>query len=130
VLGSEARLLVLMLILRTAHTGSGNVVGQDVTGLGLTGPEGAWSSGWLAAVGSSWPGNAGDLLASRPRVPQRSQSPRWSSPRAGRAFTFGRKMRPKLSGWGQRVVADRRFRKTKAAVGTRLLALALATHSG
>ena len=36
--GPEARLLVLMLTLRTAHTGTGNLVGQDVNGLGLTDP--------------------------------------------------------------------------------------------
>ncbi|MDT0438671.1 MULTISPECIES: hypothetical protein [Streptomyces] len=37
--GPEARLLVLMLTLRTANIGTGNLVGQDLTALGLTDPE-------------------------------------------------------------------------------------------
>ncbi|MFK4600460.1 hypothetical protein RKD30_007127 [Streptomyces pristinaespiralis] len=63
--GALARLLVLMLTLRTAHTGVGNLVGQDLTTLPLTEPEQLIEQ----LVGCGWlrlPGTAGDLLASRP----------------------------------------------------------------
>ncbi|WP_438948658.1 hypothetical protein [Streptomyces atratus] len=58
--GPEARLLVVMLTLRTAHAGTGNLVGQDITALSLTDPEHLVEKmtdcGWL-----SIPGTAGDL---------------------------------------------------------------------
>ncbi|MEU8762695.1 hypothetical protein [Streptomyces sp. NPDC048659] len=127
--GPEARLLVLMLTLRTAHTGTGNVVGQDLTGLGLTGPEELVEKlsdcGWLEL-----PGTAADLLASRPEnatpvtVPSLAPGDDGTGP-----FTFGKKMRPKLSGWAQKIVSDKKLRKTKATAATRLLALTVATQT-
>ncbi|MFD0297404.1 hypothetical protein [Streptomyces sp. NPDC127118] len=121
--GPEARLLVLMLTLRPAHTG--NLVGQDLTALGLTDPEDLveklTGSGWLTL-----PGTVGDLLASRPEnrtpitVPSLTPHEDGTGP-----FTFGKKMRPKFSGWAQKVVSDKKLRKAKAAAGTRLLALTL-----
>ncbi|MGW2088903.1 hypothetical protein [Streptomyces sp. NPDC001880] len=127
--GPEARLLVVMLTLRTAHTGAGNLVGQDLTALGLTDPEDLVAQltgcGWL-----SIPGTTGDLLASRPESPTPvtvpSLVPREDSPGP---FTLGRKLRPKLSGWAQRVVSDKKLRKAKTAAATRLLALTLATQT-
>ncbi|MEV7427612.1 hypothetical protein [Streptomyces sp. NPDC091212] len=127
--GPEARLLVVMLTLRTAHTGVGNLVGQDLTGLGLTDPEQLTEQlaecGWL-----SIPGTVGDLLASRPENPTPiavpSLTPRPDTPSP---FTFGKKLRPKLSGWAQRVVTDKKLRKLKASANTRLLALTLATRT-
>ncbi|MFD9534700.1 hypothetical protein [Streptomyces sp. NPDC060010] len=44
-------------------------------------------------------------------------------------FTFGKKMRPKLSGWAQKVISDKKLRKAKATSATRLLALTLATQT-
>ncbi|MFF8911266.1 hypothetical protein [Streptomyces olivaceoviridis] len=38
-------------------------------------------------------------------------------------------MRPKLSGWTQRVISDKKLRKAKATAGTRLLPLTLATQT-
>ncbi|MFI8205222.1 hypothetical protein [Streptomyces sp. NPDC085937] len=124
--GAEARLLVLMLTLRTAHSGTGNLVGQDVTGLGLTDPEGLLEKltgcGWLDI-----PGSVGDLLASRPESATPITVPSLVPDESGRGpFTFGRKMRPKLSGWAQRVVSDKKLRKKKAPAATRLLAVTLA----
>ncbi|WP_331753880.1 hypothetical protein [Streptomyces sp. NBC_00826] len=123
--GPEARLLVLMLTLRTAHTGTGNLVGQDLTALGLTDPEDLveklTGSGWLTL-----PGTVGDLLASRPENPTPITVPSLTPHEDGTGpFTFGKKMRPKLSGWAQKVVSDKKLRKAKAAAGTRLLALTL-----
>ncbi|MEU3607506.1 hypothetical protein AB0E83_18995 [Streptomyces sp. NPDC035033] len=127
--GPEARLLVLMLTLRTAHTGTGNLVGQDLNGLGLTDPEGLVEEltgcGWL-----SLPGTVGDLLASRPESPTPITVPSLVPGEDGTGpFAFGKKMRPKLSGWAQRVVSDKKLRKTKAAAGTRLFALTLALRT-
>ncbi|MGC0372592.1 hypothetical protein [Streptomyces sp. SAI-229] len=127
--GPEARLLTLMLTLRTAHTGTGNLVGQDVNGLGLSDPrdlvEKLTGCGWL-----SLPGTVDDLLASRPENPTPITVPSLVPPEDGTGpFTFGRKMRPKLSGWAQRVVTDKKLRKSKAPAGPRLLALTLATRT-
>ncbi|GHF33246.1 hypothetical protein GCM10018772_68590 [Streptomyces fumanus] len=85
--GPEARLPVLMLTLHTAHTGTGNLVGQDITALGLTDPEDLVEKltgcGWLTL-----PGTADDLLASRgPRTPPRSPSPPWCPTRTRRALS-------------------------------------------
>ncbi|MFE1250601.1 hypothetical protein [Streptomyces sp. NPDC058735] len=125
--GAEARLLVLMLTLRTARTGTGNLVGQDVNALGLTDPEELVEQltgcGWL-----SLPGTVGDLLASRPENPTPVTVPSVVPDEDGTSpFTFGRKTRPKLSGWAQRVVSDKKLRKAKAPAGARLLAVTLAT---
>ncbi|MET9663199.1 hypothetical protein [Streptomyces sp. NPDC006510] len=127
--GPEARLLVLMLTLRTAHTGTGNLVGQDLTALGLTDPqdlvEKLTGCGWLTL-----PGTAEALLASRPENPTPITVPSLvpHEDKAG-PFTFGKKMRPKLSGWAQKVISDKKLRKAKATAATRLLALTLATQS-
>lgn len=99
--GLEARLLVLLLTLHTAHTGTGNFVGQDLTALGLTDPEDL--VGQLTACG--WRGTAGDLLASRPENPTPISVPSLMPHEDGTGpFTFGKKMRPKLFGWAQKVV--------------------------
>ncbi|MFE7042181.1 hypothetical protein ACFU9X_22880 [Streptomyces atratus] len=127
--GPEARLLVVMLTLRTAHTGTGNLVGQDLTGLGLSEPEDLVKQlaecGWLRL-----PGTPGDLLASRPENPTPITVPSLVPDEdAPGPFTFGRKLRPKLSGWAQKVVSDKKLRKAKATASTRLLALTLATQT-
>ncbi|WP_324612347.1 hypothetical protein [Streptomyces sp. AS58] len=127
--GPDARLLVLMLTLRTAHTGTGNLVGQDLTALGLTDPEDLVDQltgcGWLSI--SCGPG---DLLASRPENPTPVTVPSLAPHGDGKGpFTFGKKMRPKLSGWAQRVVSDKKLRKAKATAGTRLLAATVATQT-
>ncbi|MFJ7200733.1 MULTISPECIES: hypothetical protein [unclassified Streptomyces] len=127
--GPEARLLVVMLTLRTAHSGTGNLVGQDLTGLGLSEPEDLVTQladcGWLLL-----PSTPRDLLASRPESPTPVTVPSLvpDEDKPG-PFTFGKKLRPKLSGWAQKIVSDKKFRKTKADAVPRLLALVLATHS-
>ncbi|MEH0474294.1 hypothetical protein QA943_36645 [Streptomyces sp. B21-097] len=127
--GPEARLLAVMLTLRTAHTGAGNLVGQDVTGLGLTDPQGLVEQltgcGWLRI-----PGTAADLLASRPENPTPVTVPSLvpHEDDAG-PFAFGKKVRPKLSGWAQKAVSDKKLRKAKAPAGARLLALTLAVRT-
>ncbi|MER6414595.1 hypothetical protein [Streptomyces humidus] len=124
--GPEARLLTVMLTLRTAHTGAGNLVGQDITALGLTDPEALVER----LTGCDWlrvPGTAADLLASRPENPTPVTVPSLVPGEDGDGpFAFGKKVRPKLSGWAQKVVSDKKLRKAKAPAGARLLALTLA----
>ncbi|MFF3698418.1 hypothetical protein [Streptomyces sp. NPDC002221] len=127
--GPEARLVSVLLTLRTARTGTGNLVGQDLTGLGLTDPkhlaEQLTGCGWL-----SLPGSVDDLLDSRPENPTPITIPSFLPGEAhADAFGFGRPARAKLSGWAQKAVADRHLRKTKATAGARLLALTLATRT-
>ncbi|MGW2278420.1 hypothetical protein [Streptomyces sp. NPDC001770] len=127
--GAEARLLTVMLTLRTAHTGSGNVVGQDLNALNLTDPDCLLAElaecGWL-----SLPGAAGDILAARPENPVPVTVPSLVPSADGTGpLTFGRKMRPKLSGWAQRVVSDKKLRKSKSSPATRMLALTLAART-
>ncbi|MEU6499496.1 hypothetical protein ABZ895_08065 [Streptomyces californicus] len=126
--GPEARLLTLMLTLRTAQSGVGNLVGQDIRGLPLPEPEHLVGQlvecGWLELSGT-----VEELMDSRPESPTRisvpSLIPTDDDPGP---FTFGRKMRPRLSGWAQRVVGEKKLRKTKSGADARLLALALATQ--
>ncbi|MFH9265434.1 hypothetical protein ACH4KN_14410 [Streptomyces sp. NPDC017546] len=125
--GPEARLLVVMLTLRTAHSGVGNLVGQDLKGLPLPEPEHLVGQlvecGWLDIAGT-----VDELIASRPENPTRISVPSLTpDENAPGPFTFGKKMRPKLSGWAQRVVGEKKLRKAKTAADARLLALALAT---
>ncbi|WP_208948869.1 hypothetical protein [Streptomyces subrutilus] len=58
--------------------------------------------GWLGI-----PGTAGDLLASRPENATQITVPSLAPREDGTGpFTFGKKMRPKLSGWAQKVISD------------------------
>ncbi|MFZ4282216.1 hypothetical protein [Streptomyces rhizosphaericola] len=127
--GAEARLLAVLLTLRSALTGTGNLVGQDVRGLPLTDPEELIGklveSGWL-----SFPGTVEELLASRPESPTPITIPSLMPDEDGPGpFVFGRKTRPKLSGWAQRVVGDKKLRKKRTGADVRLLALALAVRT-
>ncbi|WNF31037.1 hypothetical protein RI138_31730 [Streptomyces sp. C11-1] len=127
--GAQARLMVVMLTLRTVLTGTGNLVGQDVTSLPLEKPEDLIAQlvdcGWLRI-----PGTPEDVLASRPECPTQITIPSLMPGDDGEGlFTFGRKTRPKISGWAQKVVGDKKLRKRKTSAETRLLALALATRT-
>lgn len=118
-----------MVTLRTAQSGVGNLVGQDIKGLPLQDPqhlvEQLVESGWLGISGT-----AEELIASRPENPTRISVPSLTPDEDDPGpFTFGRKLRPKLSGWAQRVVGEKKLRKGKTGADVRLLALALATGS-
>ncbi|CAM5471403.1 hypothetical protein GCM10010329_31070 [Streptomyces spiroverticillatus] len=127
--GPEARLLTLLLTLRAARTGSGNVTGQDVNGwpLGDAGQvlQDLVDSGWIEI-----PSTVEDLLTSAPENPSAILVPSLV-PGEGMVgpFGFGKVARTKLSGWAQKGVGDRKLRKKKTPAATRLLALACAAHS-
>ncbi|MEU6392942.1 hypothetical protein [Streptomyces sp. NPDC046939] len=124
---AEARLAVLLLTLRAARAGAGNVTGQDVTGW-LQGEaeqvcERLVEAGWLRL-----PGTVEELLRSRPEDPTSFTVPALL-PSEPRPFTFGKSTRSRLSGWAQRTVGDRKIRKRKLGAACRLLALYTVAHS-
>ncbi|MFC8565598.1 hypothetical protein ACFUIW_07515 [Streptomyces sp. NPDC057245] len=126
---AEERLAVLMLTLRAARTGIGNVTGQDLGGWLQGDAERVLQRlvdvGWLRLPEDV---TAEDALMSRPEEPTQVTVPTLL-PGAPRPFSFGKVTRARLSGWAQRVVGDRKLRKKKAGAGARLLAVYTAAHS-
>ncbi|MFF0678984.1 hypothetical protein ACFYVW_10380 [Streptomyces tendae] len=126
---AEARLAVLMLTLRTARAGTGNVTGQDLGGWLQGDAERVLQElvdvGWLLLPEDV---TADDALTSRPEEPVRITVPTLL-PTQPRPFFFGKVTRARLSGWAQKVVGDRKLRKKKAGAATRLLAVYTAAHS-
>jgi len=124
---AEMRLAVLMITLRAARTGTGNVTGQDLTGW-LQGDaervlEELVAAGWLRL-----PGTVAEVMASRSESPATVAVPALL-PDQPRPFTFGKSTRARISGWAQKVVGDRKIRKKKATAAARLLALYTAAHA-
>ncbi|KOU02298.1 hypothetical protein ADK86_11005 [Streptomyces sp. NRRL F-5755] len=124
---AEVRLVVLMLALRAARNGTGNVTGQDLTGWlqGDAEPvlEQLVDAGWLHL-----PGTVAEALASRPEDATAFTVPALL-PGQPRPFAFGKTTRSKISGWAQKVLGDRKLRKKKLGPTTRLLALYTAAHT-
>ncbi|MCM8552149.1 hypothetical protein [Streptomyces sp. STCH 565 A] len=126
---AQARLAVLMLTLRSARAGTGNVTGQDLGGW-LQGDaervlEQLVDVGWLRLPDEV---TAADVLDARPEEPVQVTVPALLLD-APRPFSFGKVTRARLSGWAQRTVGDRKLRKKKSGAGTRLLAVYTAAHS-
>ncbi|WP_369382610.1 hypothetical protein [Streptomyces sp. cg36] len=123
---AAVHLAVLMLTLRCARTGTGNITGQDLTG-------------WLQEdaervveqlVAADWlrlPGTVEEALASRPEDPAAVVVPSLL-PDEPCPFAFGKTTRSRISGWAQKASGDRRLRKRKPAAPARLLALYTAAH--
>ncbi|MFJ9589665.1 hypothetical protein [Streptomyces acidicola] len=124
---AEVRLAVLMLTLRAARAGTGNVTGQDLTG---------WLQGdaervLQQLVDADWlrlPGTVAGVMASRSEDPVAVTVPALL-PEQPRPFTFGKTTRARISGWAQKAVGDRKIRKKKLGATTRLLALYTAAHT-
>ncbi|WP_413812589.1 hypothetical protein [Streptomyces sp. OE57] len=125
--GAEVRLAVLMLTLRAARAGTGNVTGQDLTGWLQDDAERVLgrlvTGGWLRL-----PGTVAEVMASRPEDPVEVTVPTLL-PEQPRPFTFGKTSRARISGWAQKVVGDRKLRKKKLGAAPRLLALCTAAHA-
>ncbi|MFD7165325.1 hypothetical protein [Streptomyces violascens] len=124
---AEVRLAVLMLTLRAARAGAGNVTGQDLTGW-LQGDAERVLDQLVAADWLHLPGTVAEALASQPENPTAITVPTLL-PEQPRPFTFGKTTRSKLSGWAQKGVGDRKIRKKKLGAATRLLALYAAAHT-
>ncbi|MET7390606.1 hypothetical protein ACFYPT_37990 [Streptomyces sp. NPDC005529] len=127
--GPEARLLTVMLLLRSARTGDGNITGQDL----ISWPLGDAEKLLTAFVASGWlhlPATVAEALASRSENATRITVPSLQPTSTSQGpFTFGRHTRPKLSGWAQKVVGEKQLRKKKTPAATRLLSLAVASHA-
>ncbi|MFC8870997.1 hypothetical protein ACFUAC_25650 [Streptomyces sp. NPDC057148] len=127
--GAQERLAVLMLTLRAARAGTGNVTGQDLSGWLASDAERVLQeladAGWLVLPEDV---TADDALMSRPEEPTQITVPTLI-PTQPRPFFFGKVTRARLSGWAQKVVGDRKLRKKKAGPATRLLAVYTAAHS-
>ncbi|MQS07632.1 hypothetical protein [Streptomyces alkaliphilus] len=124
---AEVRLAVLMLTLRAARAGTGNITGQDLTGWLAAEAEPVLerliTAGWLRVAGT-----VAEVMASRSETPTGFTVPTLL-PERPRPFAFGMNNRSRISGWAQRVVGDRKLRKKKADARTRLLALYTAAHT-
>ncbi|MHA7959722.1 hypothetical protein ACX9I7_18380 [Streptomyces sp. L500] len=124
---AEVRLAVLMLTLRSARAGTGNVTGQDLTGW-LQGDAEQVVQRLIEADWLRLPGTVAELMASRPEGPIAITVPTLL-PEQARPFAFGKTTRARISGWAQKVVSDRKIRKKKATAADRLLALYTAAHA-
>jgi hypothetical protein len=124
---AEVHLAVLMLTLRAARAGTGNVTGQDL-------------SGWLSddaervlerLVEADWvrlPGTVAQAMASLPEEATTFTVPALL-PAESRPLALGKTTRARISGWAQKAVGDRKIRKKKLSAATRLLALYTAAHT-
>ncbi|WP_399942034.1 hypothetical protein ACGH52_23300 [Streptomyces sp. BBFR25] len=127
--GADARLAVLMLTLRAARAGTGNVTGQDFGGWLQDDSERVLQQlvdvGWLRLPETV---TVAEALDARPEQPAQVTVPTLL-PGGARPFLFGKVTRARLSGWAQKVVGDRKLRKKKAGAAARLLAVYTAAHS-
>ncbi|MPY56493.1 hypothetical protein [Streptomyces spongiae] len=124
---AEVRLAVLMLTLRAARAGTGNVTGQDLTGW-LQGDAERVLQQLVAADWLRLPGTVADVMASAPENPTAFTVPTLL-PEQPSPFAFGKTTRSRVSGWAQKAVGDRKIRKKKLGAATRLLALYTAAHT-
>lgn len=118
--GADAQLLALVVAVRAARGGVGNLTGQDLRSLRLADTEAAVAA--LAPLG--WHGQdaliGGDLVTPvKVTVPDLGDRP---DPR----LPFGKVMRSRVSGWTTRTLAAKPVKKTSTA--SRLAALFLAAH--
>ncbi|MEV6792261.1 hypothetical protein AB0M87_09725 [Streptomyces sp. NPDC051320] len=119
--GADAQLLAVVVAIRAARSGVGNLTGQDLRSLRLTDAEGALTAvadlGWQAQ---------GDLLGGDPATPVAILVPDLTD-ETDRRLPFGKLMRSRVSGWTTRALTAKPVKKASPAA--RLAALFLAAHS-
>ncbi|MEK8142224.1 hypothetical protein NKH18_05925 [Streptomyces sp. M10(2022)] len=116
----DAQLLAVVVSIRAARGGVGNLTGTDLRALRLADTDGAVAA--LTALG--WQ-SAGELLLADPQTPVGVSVPDLADT-VDRTLPFGKAMRSKVSGWSTRTAAAKPLRKTSATM--RLAALFLAAH--
>ncbi|WP_299539742.1 hypothetical protein [uncultured Streptomyces sp.] len=117
---ADARLLAMVLAIRAARSGVGNLSGSDLRSLRLGDPERA-----VAGVVTLGWNPQGDVLTSDPSVPIKFMVQELS-PDQDPQLPFGKVMRSRVSGWSTRTLAAKPLRK--ASPEARLAALYLAAH--
>ncbi|HWU11656.1 MAG TPA: hypothetical protein VN520_35795 [Streptomyces sp.] len=118
--GADAQLLAVVVAIRAARSGIGNLTGQDVRSLRLADPEGA--VGAFAALG--WQGQEA-LLGTDLVTPVGVTVPDLGG-RPDSPLPFGKVMRSRVSGWTARTLSAKPVKKTSTAA--RLAALFLSAH--
>ncbi|MEU7278383.1 hypothetical protein AB0A69_06270 [Streptomyces sp. NPDC045431] len=117
----DARLLAVVLAIRAARTGIGNITGMDLRSLRLADPAEAVAA--LSGLGWQVPDR---LLGGDPDVPVPVTVPGLADG-TDRPLPFGKFMRSRVSGWTVRTMNSKPVKKT--APDTRLAALFLAAHA-
>lgn len=118
---SDAQLLAVVVAIRAARGGVGNLTGQDLKSLRLDDAESAVTA--VAALG--WQVR-GDLIGGSPDTPVAIAVPDLADT-SDRRLAFGKDKRSRVSGWTTRTLAAKPARKTSPAA--RLAALFLAAHA-
>ncbi|MGW0787765.1 hypothetical protein ACWD04_05825 [Streptomyces sp. NPDC002911] len=118
--GPDALLLAVVVAIRAARSGIGNLTGQDVRSLRLADPEGAVTA--FGALG--WQGQEA-LLGEDLVTPVGVTVPDLAD-RPDARLPFGKVMRSRVSGWTVRTLSAKPVKKTSTAA--RLAALFLAAH--
>ncbi|MEW2128440.1 hypothetical protein ACFWNC_19805 [Streptomyces sp. NPDC058369] len=116
----DAQLLAVVVAVRAARSGAGNITGTDLRSLRLEDPEGALAE--LAAAGWEVPGQ---LIGGDPDTPFGIVVP-GMAPGPGHVLPLGKDARSRVSGWSMRTRLAKPVRKGSSAV--RLAALFLAAH--
>lgn len=117
---SDAHLLAVVVAIRAARGGVGNLTGQDLKSLRLADAESAVTA--VAALGWQM---RGDLIGGNPDTPVAITVPALSVT-GDRPLAFGKEKRSRVSGWTTRTLAAKPVRKTSSAA--RMAALFLAAH--
>ncbi|WP_308369370.1 MULTISPECIES: hypothetical protein [unclassified Streptomyces] len=117
----DAQLLAVVVAIRAARGGVGNLTGTDLRALKLTDPHQAVAA--LRSLGWQVPDS---LVDGDPDIPVAVTVPDLVNETA-HPLPFGKLMRSRVSGWTTRTMAAKPVRKTSSA--SRLAALILAAHS-
>ncbi|AEN08167.1 MULTISPECIES: hypothetical protein [unclassified Streptomyces] len=118
---ADAQLLAVVVAIRAAQKGVGNLTGQDLRSLRLADAEGA-----VAAVTALGWQVRGDLIGGNPDIPVGIAVPGLADG-PDRLLPFGKVKRSRVSGWTSRTLNAKPVKKTPPAM--RLAALYLAAHA-
>ncbi|WSC90995.1 hypothetical protein OG909_01000 [Streptomyces sp. NBC_01754] len=118
--GADAQLLAVVVAIRAAQTGVGNLTGQDLRSLRLTDAEGAVAA--VTALG--WQAR-GDLVGGNPDIPVGIVVPDLADG-PEHPLPFGKATRSRVSGWTSRTLNAKPVKKAPPVM--RLAALFLAAH--
>ncbi|MEV7617675.1 hypothetical protein [Streptomyces sp. NPDC089799] len=117
----DAQLLAVMVVIRSARGGNGNITGQDLRSLRQADPAGAVEA--LRGLGWRIPD---ELLDGPPEVPVGVTVPALAAG-TDHPLPLGKQVRSRVSGWSTRTLAAKPLKK--AGQAGRLAALFLAAHS-